>query len=96
MLIMAKVRDLKKDIKYMVKQFLNECYTQLSFAPGLNQENILDVIADVLELQKKMLSQLSRKDYSRGEKVKINYKAIANDFYNKILELTERLHSIDD
>ncbi|MGD9977378.1 MAG: hypothetical protein AB7S54_05535 [Bacteroidales bacterium] len=92
---MPNIRDFKKDVKYMVKHFLDECYTQLAFSPNLNQENILDIISDVMELERDTIKKLSHKSYLRGRKVKPNYQSIASEFYNKIVEFTERLNSLD-
>ncbi|MGE0078067.1 MAG: hypothetical protein AB7S48_09425 [Bacteroidales bacterium] len=92
---MPNIRDLKKDVKYMVKHFLDECYTQLAYSPHLNQENIFDIISDVVELQREVISKLSAKSRKRGETVKPNYRSIADEFYNRIVELTERLNSLD-
>jgi hypothetical protein len=92
---MPNIRDLKKDVKFMVKHFLDECYTQLSFSPHLNQENVFDIISDVMELEKEVISKLAFKSRKRGDKTSVDYQAIANDFYNRIVELTERLNSLD-
>ncbi len=92
---MPNIRDLKKDVKYMVKHFLNECYTQLAFSPHLNQENVFDIISDVIELEKEIISKLSYKSHQRGVKTTTNYQAIANEFYDRIVDLTERLNSLD-
>ncbi len=79
----------------MVKHFLDECYTQLAFSPHLNQENVLDIISDMMELEHEVISKLSHKSRTRGEKVTLDHQAIANDFYNRVVELTERLNSLD-
>lgn len=92
---MPNIRDLKKDIKSMVKHFLDECYTQLTFSPHLNQENVLDIISDVMELEKEVIAKLAYKSRQRGIKTTVDYQSIANDFYNRIVELTERLNSLD-
>lgn len=92
---MPKVRDLKKDIKQMVKHFLNECYTQLTFTPSLNQEYILDIISDVLQLQEEVIARINRGKYQRETVKSVEYQEVANTFYSKIVELTERLHSLD-
>jgi hypothetical protein len=94
---MASIRDLKKDVKYLVNHFIDECYTQLAFSVLLNQENTLDVISDALELRKEIIQKLnsspSKEDEISG---KIYYNAVAEEFYNRIIELTDRLHSLDN
>lgn len=86
---MSKVRDLKKDMKQMCRQFLNECYTQLAFSPSVNQEYILDIIADMLDFERDSLRQLS------SCRAAADYRALAGRFYDGIVELAERLHSLD-
>lgn len=94
---MASIRDLKKDINFLVDHFISECYTQLSFSILLDQESIIDVITDALELRKSTITKLNANAAKGEEKYcKKHYKAIANDFFNQIIELTERLHSIKE
>jgi hypothetical protein len=94
---MASIRDLKKDVKYLVGHFISECYTQLTFSIVLDQENTFDVIADALGLRDEIISKLNarpNKEIYMSDKV--YYNGIAEDFYRQIIELTERLHSIKD
>lgn len=94
---MASIRDLKKDVKYLVGHFINECYTELAYSIVLDQENTLDVIADALGLQDEIISRLNTRPNKDEIKIdKVYYNNIAEDFYKQIIELTERLHSIKD
>lgn len=91
---MASIRDLKKDVKYLIAHFINECYTELSFSIVLDQENTLDVIADALGLRNEIISKLNARPNKDVKPDKRYYNGIAEDFYKQIIELTERLHSI--
>lgn len=94
---MASIRDLKKDVKYLVGHFINECYTELAYSIVLDQENTLDVIADAMGLQDEIISRLNTRPNKEVVKIdKVYYNNIAEDFYKQIIELTERLHSIKD
>ena len=94
---MASIRDLKKDVKYLVNHFIDECYTQLTFSVVLDQENTLDIISDALKLRDEIISKLNSNSLN-GDKIegKAYYNSIAEDFYHRIIELTERLHSLED
>lgn len=94
---MASIRDLKKDVKYLVDHFIGECYTHLSFSIVLDQESIIDIITDALELKASTITRLNA-NASKGEErfCKKHYKSIADEFFNQIIELTERLHSIKE
>lgn len=94
---MASIRDLKKDVKYLVNHFIGECYTQLTFSVVLDQENTLDIISDALKLRDEIISKLNSNSLNGSIKEgKAFYNAIAEDFYHRIIELTERLHSLED
>ncbi|RPH31674.1 MAG: hypothetical protein EHM93_12685 [Bacteroidales bacterium] len=94
---MASIRDLKKDVKYLVEHFISECYTQLTFSIVLDQENTFDVIADALGLRNEIITKLNARPQKEVYKTdKSYYNGIAEDFYRQIIELTERLHSIKD
>jgi len=94
---MASIRDLKMDVKYLINHFIDECYTQLAFSVVLDQENTLDVISDALKLHEEIIKKLnsspSKDDKISGKKY---YNAIAEEFYHRIIELTDRLHSLDN
>ncbi|MBN1990805.1 MAG: hypothetical protein JW783_15485 [Bacteroidales bacterium] len=94
---MANVRDLKKDMKHMVRHFLNECYSQLAYNPPLHQENILDIIADTIQLQEDIVSRVNAANYSKNEQRagKAYYQDLAIEFYDRVVELTERLNSLE-
>lgn len=91
---MANIKDLKKDVKHMVQHFIQECYIHLAYSPPLNQENVLDIISDAMELEKEMIQRIynpppeSRSDY------KNYFRKVSGDFYDGIVELTERLNSL--
>jgi len=93
---MASIRDLKKDVKFMVGHFIEECYTQLTYSVVLDQENALDIISDALTLEMETLKKLNSKTNLKETSDKKHYRKIAEDFYKGIIELTERLHSLED
>ena len=94
---MASIRDLKKDVKYLVDHFISESYTQLTFSIVLDQENTFDVIADALGLKNEIIAKLNARPNKELFKTdKAYYNGIAEDFYQQIIELTERLHSIKE
>ncbi|KAF5083614.1 hypothetical protein DSECCO2_86420 [anaerobic digester metagenome] len=94
---MANVRDLKKDVKQMVRHFLNECYSQLAYNPPLHQENILDIIADTVLLQDDIISRINSASYNKKSRKagKSYYQELAVEFYDRVIELTERLNSLE-
>lgn len=94
---MASIRDLKKDVKYLTGHFIDECYTQLAYSVLIDQENTLDIISDALELHDDFIKKLNSKpNLEESKTYKTYYSSIVDDFYKKIIELTERLNSLEN
>lgn len=92
---MANIRDLKKDVKQMVRHFIQECYVHLTYSPPLHQENVLDIISDALELERDVLRKINTTNFSKGDDRTKYFKSVSSDFYDSIVELTERLNSLN-
>ena len=89
---MASCRDIKKDIHKMLDQVIQECYMNLYYAPGLNQENTLDIIADVLLLKEDLLKRVQH--YPRGSSKrerKVYFDIIINELLTKSVEFVDRI-----
>jgi len=80
----------------MIGHFIQECYTQLAYSVLLDQENALDIISDALTLERETLEKLNCRLKPEDISDKKHYNKIAEDFYKRIIELTERLHSLED
>jgi len=80
----------------MINHFIQECYTQLTYSVVLDQENALDIISDALTLENDTLKKLSSKLIPKNNSDKKHYNKIAEDFYKRVIELTERLHSLEE
>lgn len=91
---MANIRDFKMDVKQMVKHFMQECYVHLAYSPPLHQENVLDIISDAMQLEVDIIKKINKPEQEGKSNLKLYYKAVSNDFYDKIVELTERLNSL--
>ncbi len=91
---MANVRDFKMDVKQMVKHFKQECYTHLAYSPPLNQENVLDIISDAIVLEQDTIKSIKHRPSNEEQNKKKHFRKISDDFYDKIVELTERLNSL--
>lgn len=93
---MASVKDLKKDIKHMVKHLLDECYTQLTYSEPISKERILGIISDIMVLEQETISKISKKSYKKGESTNVDYQKVANEFYDQVVELAERINSLEE
>lgn len=92
--VMANVRDLKLDVKQMVKHFIQECYIHLTYSPPLHQEDVLDIISEAIVLEQDVVKSINHPPSSAIQNKKKYFRQVSSDFYDKIIELTERLNSL--
>ncbi len=80
----------------MVGNLLQECYSQLTYSPPLHYENVLDIIEDAINLRNAVILNINKHNKIEGYKEK---KTFFNEqiaaFYEGIIELTERLNSLE-
>ncbi|HDP76269.1 MAG TPA: hypothetical protein ENN49_10490 [Bacteroidales bacterium] len=80
----------------MVKHLLDECYAQLTYSEPISKERILDIISDIMVLEQETISKISKKTYKKGELTNVDYQKIANDFYDQVVGLAERINSLEE
>ncbi|MDR1199841.1 MAG: hypothetical protein LBK94_12665 [Prevotellaceae bacterium] len=94
---MAKLRNLKKDIDYLIDEVLNDCYTLIYLYPN-KKEQAMEIINDAVDFRNEMFER-SNKPNGKNNKQLVgkHYKNITNDlikgvdeFFKKISELTKK------
>jgi len=90
---MSSCKDVKKDVKSILENVIQECYLNLQYSPGLNQENTLDIIADVLEYKHEILDKVNHypKNASKKE-IKLYFSQIIDDLLKNSVEFVDRLN----
>jgi hypothetical protein len=66
----------------------------LEYSPPLNQENVLDIISDAMELEKDIIQRIYNPPIESSSDYKNYFRKVSGDFYDGIVELTERLNSL--
>lgn len=90
---MPRRKDIKKDICKMLDQVIEECYLNLYYAPGLNQENTLDVISDIIILREDLIKRVNHypKNASKKE-IKLYFRQIINELLKNSVDFVDRLN----
>lgn len=79
-----KLRDIKKDIEYLLGEFIDDCSLFMAFNPDCNQENLAKLIDEAVDMYNSLKDKVN-------EKVEGNKKA----YYDGIRkELVEGLDSL--
>ena len=94
---MAKLRNLKKDIDYLVSEVLSDCYTLIYLYPE-KKEDALGIINNAVDFRNQIFERANKPDGKADKKlVKIHYKSVNSDMlagvdslFKQISELTKK------
>ncbi|MDR1984406.1 MAG: hypothetical protein LBQ28_06260 [Prevotellaceae bacterium] len=94
---MAKLRNLKKDIDYLISEVLSDCYTLAYLYPD-KKEKAMEIINNAVGFRNEMFERTNNPDGKDNKKlVKTHYKNICkdlltgvDDFFKQISELTKK------
>jgi hypothetical protein len=91
---MAKLRNLKKDIDYLIGEVLSDCYTLAYLYPD-KKERVVEIINDTVDFRNKMFERTNKPDGKNDKKlVKNHYKSINKDLLTSIDEFFKKISTL--
>ena len=81
------LRDIKKDIDYILGSFIEDCVTCIDFNPKANDEAIVDLMEEAVDLYNEL------RDKVMVRKVEGTKKAYFNALRKEVLERTDALYT---
>jgi hypothetical protein len=92
---MASVRELKKDIDYLVFEVISDCFVYSNLHPDNKTEELTKLISDAVEFRNDLIARVNNPDGKDNPKiVKTYYKTVAKDLLAGVDKLFERLSSL--
>lgn len=92
---MASVRELKKDIDFLVFEVISDCFVFSSLHPDNKSEELTALISDAVELRNDLIARVNNPDGKDNPKiVKSHYKTVSKDLMLGVDNLFERLSAI--
>ena len=92
---MASVRELKKDIDYLVYEVLSDCFAFSGMHPDDRTEELSAIISDAVELRNDLIARVNNPDGKDNPKiVKAYYKSVEKDLLKGVDKLFTRLSSL--
>ena len=94
---MANRRDLKKDIKFLLENLIDECFLYNLMHPDKNEKKINDVINETVDLYDDLMGRISsyRRSVNSKAETKQLFAGIIKDLREKYAALSDRLQNID-
>jgi hypothetical protein len=92
---MASVRELKKDIDFLVFEVISDCFVYSNLHPDNKSDELTTLINDAVELRNDLIARVNNPDGKDNPKiVKSYYKSVAKDLMTGVDKLFERLSAI--
>lgn len=92
---MASVRELKKDIDYLVFEVISDCFTYSNIHPDNKSDELSTLISDAVEFRNDLIARVNNPDGKDNPKiVKAYYKTVEKDLLTGVDKLFERLSAL--
>ena len=92
---MASVRELKKDIDYLVFEIVSDCLIYANLHVDDNSEKISEIIEDAIDLRNDLISRVNKADTKADSKVvKSHYNTIRKELFTGVDKLFDSLSSL--
>jgi hypothetical protein len=92
---MASIRELKKDIDYLIYEVISDCFVYSNIHPENKTDELTALISDAVEFRNELIARVNNPDGKDNPKiVKTYYKTLEKDLLTGVDKLFERLSSL--
>jgi len=89
---MASIRELKKDIDYLIYEVISDCFVFSGLHPELKTDELSAIISDAVDFRNDLISRVNNPDGKDNPKiVKAYYKSVEKDLLSGVDKLFSRL-----
>jgi hypothetical protein len=91
---MASIRELKKDIDYLIFEVISDCFVYTGFHSE-KEEKVTDIVNSAVELRNDLIARVNNPEGEGEPKaVRAHFKKIEKDLVEGVDNLFERLSSL--
>jgi hypothetical protein len=92
---MASIRELKKDIDYLIFEVISDCFVFSNVHPDNKSDELSALISDAVAFRNELIARVNNPDGKDNPKiVKAYYKSVEKDLITGVDKLFERLSTI--
>lgn len=92
---MASVKNVKKDIDYLVSEVVSDCYTYLYLHGDKNRDKVISIIDDVVNRRNEFIQRANKPEKGLDKKqVRKHYKELYSDLLKNIDESFTKLSDL--
>ena len=94
---MASVRELKKDIDYLIYEVISDCFVFSGHHHESKSDELSAIISDAVDLRNDLIARVNNPDGKRNPKIlKTYYKTLKKDLLNGADKLFVRLSELSE
>jgi hypothetical protein len=92
---MASIRELKKDIDYLIYEVISDCFVYSNIHPDNKTDELSTLISEAVEFRNDLIARVNNPDGKDNPKiVKAYYKSVQKDLLTGVDKYFERLSAI--
>ena len=92
---MASVRELKKDIDYLIFEVISDCFVYSGIHPENESDKLSAIISDSVAFRNDLIARVNNPDGKDNPKiVKAYYKSVEKDLITGVDKLFDRLSTL--
>jgi len=92
---MASVRELKKNIDYLIFEVISDCFVFSNIHPENKTDEVSALISDAVEFRNDLIARVNHPDGKDNPKiVKAYYKTVEKDLIAGVVKLFQRLSTV--
>ena len=89
---MASIRELKKDIDYLIYEVISDCFVYSNIHPDNKTDELSVLISEAVEFRNELIARVNNPDGKDNPKiVKAYYKTVEKDLLTGVDKFFERL-----
>ena len=93
---MASIRDIKKDVDFLVGEVISDSFLCLQINTGKKKDEIIDIINQITDKRNELLSKIGKAPRNNKKETKAYFKAIYNELIEKADNSFEKLSKLID
>ena len=92
---MASIRELKKNIDYLIYEIISDCFTFSELHPDIRVDELSAVISDAVDFRNDLIARVNNPDGKDNPKiVKAYYRKVEKDLLDGVDKLFSRLSEL--
>jgi hypothetical protein len=91
---MASIRELKKDIDYLVFEVISDCFVYAGLHPDNKTSDVSGIVNDAVSLRNDLIARVNNPAAKEPKLVRQHFKAVQNDLIAGVDKLFDQLSSL--